>query len=600
MPLSYRTIALVDLSCLFKRIYESGDKGNAAHRTLAELTRIRSRVEHMVVCLDAPPYSRTQLFADYKAQREAPEPGEVYQKRWLLDRCKAVGFQLARHKGSEADDVIATLARIYGEHCPEVWLVGADKDLAQCVTDNVLQLVPQHGERAEHFRGPVQVKEKYEVMPAQIPLYLALVGDRSDNIPGVPGIGQVKAAGLIAEHKTLEGIAGALATGSGKMWDSLRQNWEKLVLSLKLTTLDTKLPLDADALLERLAPQPETESMDGDGTMELMGNETPMPEQNPPPTPQPIIGKDPRADEFLRQQHAERNADRAAREAQEKELAKEQEQQPRRERVADAVQAAYRGKRDAALAGADFVMNPGTLPRPPIAAVPPPPAVTEAEFDPISRPPAAEPPPPPPAAAAPEPPPVPKGPGLVKAEPRDYGLVTDDLQPKDLRSAEVISKWLHAGNLYPAFTSPQAIFSVIARGKEMGIGMTTALAGFHVVEGKPTASADLIRALAVRSKKCKYLRLVHSDTKSATWETWHADHPEPTQYTYTIDEAEAAGLTRPGRSGKPSNWVTRPRDLLTKTAGSKLCRIVFPEETLGLYCPEEMDSSIDTVGEEAA
>lgn len=349
-----KTIALVDVGCLFKRTYEANPNAGGQN-TLAEIERVAARVDRVVLCLDYPPYDRKEVFPDYKANRVEPETTEIYQKRWLYDALKSRGYPMARVKGKEGDDVIATLARIYGESWAEVWLVGADKDLAQCVTDNVLQLVPKHGERAEYFRGPKEVKEKFEVTPEQIPLFLALTGDKSDNVPGVPGIGPVKAAGLIGEHKTLTGIAEHLATGSGKMWESLRANWEQLVLSLKLTTLDTKLDLDAEALLvraepkvaETMAPQVEL-AFDG-----FMGNATPMPEpakpepnadevwaaqaggqgaMGPAAVPKPLIGKDPRADEFLRQEAAaraeherERNADRAAREQHEQEEKREEE-----------------------------------------------------------------------------------------------------------------------------------------------------------------------------------------------------------------------------------------------------------------------------------
>jgi 5'-3' exonuclease len=348
----YNSIALVDVSCLFKRTFEA-NPNKGAENTLAELVRISERVEHMILCLDAPPYSRKELFPDYKSNRSAPETTEVYQKRWLFQQCQERGFSMAKLKGAEGDDVVATLARIYGESCPNVWIVGADKDLAQCVTETVRQLVPAHGDRPEHFRDPAAVKEKFEVWPHQIPLFLALWGDKGDNIPGVPGIGPVKAAGLINDYKTLVGIAENLGSISGKVGEALRANWDQLALSLKLTTLDTKLPLDAPALLVKQEPivkEPEAPPpAELDSEFELMGNSTPMPEtpslavqiaaENAklnvlmngaePAKPEPIIGKDPRADEFLRQEAAvrkqKRNADRAAEEAHEREQQREEQ-----------------------------------------------------------------------------------------------------------------------------------------------------------------------------------------------------------------------------------------------------------------------------------
>ncbi len=593
-----KTVALVDLSCLFKRTFEAHPP-TGGQKTLDELLRIESRVERMVICLDSPPYSRKEVFPEYKAHRPEPDPSERYQKRWLYDRLKERAYQVAMHPGAEADDVIATLARIYGESCHEVWLVGADKDLAQCVTDNVLQLIPKHGERAEHFRGPKEVKEKYEVSPEQIPLYLALIGDKSDNIPGIPGIGQVKAAGLVGEFKTLVGIADNLARGTGKVWDSLREHWARLELGVRLTTLDSHLPIDGLALLEPKEPTIQTEmapgfpvvldgNMGGDGVEGFVGNETPMPEPEPAAIQeprQPIIGKDPRADEFLRQEAEARartrNADRAAQEQHDREEQREQEwREARRREIAAGIDARLAEMPPAA---------PPSAPRPVAPA-----AVTEAEFIPFGKPEAA-PPKAPPAPAAPKPAELPDRPGLAKTAPEkiDYGIVTNKLEPEDLRSAEVIAKWLDAGGLYKAkFKTSAAIVTVIMYGKALGLPMMAALSGFHVIEGKPSASADLIRALAMRSPKCKYYRLVEATDESATWETWHRDHDEPTRLVYTIEEARKAGL----RGG---NWETRKKQMLVKTCSTILARWVYTIETMGLYCPEEMGDYVDTVGEAA-
>jgi len=416
----YQRIALVDVSCLFKRTFEANPNKGATN-TLAEIEHIATRVDHVILCLDAPPYARKQIFPDYKAHRDEPTTSETYQKKWLYERLVERGFQMARLKGQEADDVMATLARIYGESIPEVWLVGADKDLAQCVTDNVLQLIPVHGERPEHFRGPPQVKEKYGVTPDQMPLWLALVGDKSDNIPGVKGIGQVKAATLINDYKTLTGIAENLQRIPGQVGKSLADGWEQLVLSLKLTTLDTRLPLDAQALLEKKEPKPAepAPSPAPQGELEFdgfVGNETPMPEPAPempaPPVkhemsarPEPLIGKDPRADEFLRQEAEARaqmrNADRAAEEQHEAEQKREEEWREKRRREVAAEQAKLDTLKSA--------------PAPKAAPAPAP----AAEFDPIGKSPGASGPLPP----LPTRPTVVPLPGPVKANLRGLALL---------------------------------------------------------------------------------------------------------------------------------------------------------------------------------
>ena len=488
IPGGYQSIALVDLSYLFKRNYmaqaRDAKPGEAAQRTLDEIQGVRESVEHVIICCDAPPYRRKDIDPNYKAQRERPDEAEVSQKKWLIDRIDKAGYQIAKVKGYEADDVIHTLCKRYW-WCEDVRIIASDKDCAQCVTESCRMFVPPVGERPAEIRGPKEIVAKYGVAPVDMGLWLALTGDTGDNIPGVPGVGPKKATQLITDCKSLTGIAEALAMSReddkpSAMWKSLAAHWDQLVASLKLTTLE-EVPLDPAALLGKKQPRP---------------------------------------------------------------IAKEE----------DSMQA----------------------------------GVTEAEFDPISRAPEGY-------VAPPLVPPVPEERAKPVAPPstaivqHPYGSATDDLQPQDLKAARNISTWIHNGQLYPQFSSPEAVFTIILRGKELGVGVTTALAGFHMVEGKPYASADLIRSLAERSPECEYFRLVSSSTEEATWETKHKGHPEPTRYTYSIEEAGAAGLLERTRSGKPSNWEKRPRDMLTKTAGSKLARIVYPGATLGLYCPEELD-----------
>lgn len=503
-----RSIALVDLSYLFKKAWHGQGRdappGAAAQATLDQLASVRESVEHVIVCCDAPPYRRKAIDPEYKAQRERPADEELSQKKWLMDRIERDGYQVAKAKGYEADDVIATLCAAYDHLCDDIRIIASDKDMAQCVRDHVRMYVPGVGERSAEVRGPDEIKAKYGVEPEDMGLWLALVGDSSDNIPGVPGIGPKKATELIQNCVNITGIAEALADSAGdpkrgKMWDSLAAHWEQLQTSIKLTRLEYDAPVDAVALLERREAQ------------KLVEDEEDMSDD------------------------------------------------------VDTTQPAN--------------------------------AVTDAEFDPISR--------------APEGYVLPKlshqpasqsqkvyageapgdreserpGPGLTKtAAPTALArtsAVTEDLQPLDIESGYRLAKAFHNGRLYSKYPSAEAIFTVIVKARELGLKVTTALDGFHIIEGKPSASADMMRALAERHPDCEYFRLVESTAESATWETKHRKHPEPTRYTYTIGEARQAGLN----SG---NWAKRPRDMVTKTAASKLARLVYPTATVGLYCPEEM------------
>lgn len=516
IAVGYESIALVDLSYLFKKNWHGTPRdsapGVAAQTTLDQLASVRESADHVIVCCDAPPYRRKEIDPEYKAQRERPEDAEIAQKKWLMARIEKGGYQIARSKGYEADDVIAALCCAYA-WCPDVRIIGCDKDCAQCVTDKVRMFVPSVGERPGEIRGPAEIVAKFGVEPKEMALWLALVGDAADNIKGVPGIGPKRAAALIAQCGSLQGIAEALAVGDegGKpsvMWRNLATHWEQLVSALRLTTLETAVPIDAGALLDKrqasrlVADDVSDEALDA---FEASPREpTPNPEDQ---MTQPHAGTQNGASEMTTAANAN--------------------------------------------------------------------AATEAEWDPISK-----------TAPGYVPPEMakPTGTAIVKAANDDFGSVDLDLQPQDLKAARNIAKWIYNGQLYPQFPTPESVFTIIMRGKELGVGVTTSLAGFHLIEGKPSASADLIRSLAERHEDCEYFRLVESTPESATWETKHRSHPEPTRYTYTLAEAKQAGLNG-------GNWSKRPRDMVCKTAGSKLARIVYPGAVIGLYAPEEMDAA---------
>src|SRR6476661_2858824 len=257
--MNLKSIALVDLSYLFKKNWHAAARdakpGWAAQSTLDQIAGVRGSVDHVIICCDAPPYRRVEVDPNYKAQREKPDDAEISQKKWLMDRLDKGGYSIAKVKGYEADDVIGTLAKAYASSgCADVRIIANDKDCAQCVSDVVRMFVPAVGSREAEVRGPKEILAKYGVEPKDMALWLALTGDSSDNIPGVPGIGEKKAAALITDHKSLAGIAEALSAlvAEGKplpaMWKSLAEHWTALVASLKLSVLE-EVPIDAVALL---------------------------------------------------------------------------------------------------------------------------------------------------------------------------------------------------------------------------------------------------------------------------------------------------------------------------------------------------------------
>ncbi|MEE8157529.1 MAG: DNA polymerase I [Gammaproteobacteria bacterium] len=197
--------------------------------------------EHVAVVFDAGGKTfRDELFEEYKAHRP-PMPDELRaQVPALLDIVPALGLPLLRIEGVEADDVIGTLVqKAKADNMPSLISTG-DKDMAQLVEDDVT-LVNTMTNRIMNRDG---VKEKFDVTPEQIIDYLALVGDTSDNIPGIPKVGPKTAAMWLKKYGTLDEIVAHADEITGKVGESLRENLEQLELSRKLATIHCDVDLE--------------------------------------------------------------------------------------------------------------------------------------------------------------------------------------------------------------------------------------------------------------------------------------------------------------------------------------------------------------------
>lgn len=190
---------------------------------------------------------RLALHPTYKAQRkETPEPLEK-QIPVIKDLTRAMGLVGIELDGVESDDLLASQARMLANAGHDVLIVSADKDFAQCVDDRIKILLPpptanpKLGWRVLDAAG---VKEKFGVPPSQIAEYLALIGDTSDNIPGINGVGPKTAAKWFEEFMTLEGIiAGAGRLKPERFREAVSGEAAKLRMNLKLTTLSGQSPL---------------------------------------------------------------------------------------------------------------------------------------------------------------------------------------------------------------------------------------------------------------------------------------------------------------------------------------------------------------------
>ncbi len=197
--------------------------------------------KYMAVVFDAPGKTfRDDLYDQYKANRPpAPEDLKAQIDR-LHEIVRAMGLPLLVVDDVEADDVIGTLARQAAEQGMTTLISTGDKDMAQLVNDHV-SLIDTMSNRYLDADGVV---EKFGVKPEQIIDYLALMGDASDNIPGVPKCGPKTAAKWLAQYGNLDELVDKAGEIKGKIGESLRASLEQLPLSKQLTTIKTDVPLD--------------------------------------------------------------------------------------------------------------------------------------------------------------------------------------------------------------------------------------------------------------------------------------------------------------------------------------------------------------------
>jgi 5'-3' exonuclease len=268
-----KSLLLIDLSAIFWTNYHAtgNESASAAFElTVGKVHQLSSPEQLCAICCDCPPYTRRKaLLPSYKANREAAPPAAIGQLRRVKERLEADGFLLWEFAGFEADDVIATaVACARREEQPlEVTIATGDKDLAQLVDDTagVWWLSTIDGTR----RGNKEVAEKFGVPPQLVRDYLALTGDKSDNVPGIPGVGHVNAGKLLQRFGTLEGVLeGAEQITQPALKKNITEHAEAARLAYKLVGVDTDVPLDFDAVFaERtpkpLAPPPTAAELDG-------------------------------------------------------------------------------------------------------------------------------------------------------------------------------------------------------------------------------------------------------------------------------------------------------------------------------------------------
>lgn len=462
-----KKLLLVDLSSIFWRAWHaSGDAeiNKAKDVTTGTIQKASSGYRHVVLCEDQPPYSRSLIYPEYKANREEKSEQATGMftrvKEYLDNRWPIVGCD-----GAEADDIIATLTRQAVESGDtKVSILTPDKDLWQLLGDNVNILSvhkrDENGDPVVYTAADCLATHGHP--PEMTADRLALEGDKADNVPGVPGVGPKTAAKLIKDIGGIQEIITVLEGESDtqinppSLHNKLFENIDNIKLSYELVKLESKLPIDLEGILGQEPEQPGKKPWGA----------TSMPDL-------------------------------------ELEVAHDAPQ-------TSIIQAA--------------------------------PAVIQREW-------------------------------------------SQTLEPDNFDNAVKLSKILYESRLYTKFPNPQSIYAVIMRGRELGYGATTSLDMFAVVQGAPRATAEsIIGRVKANKRRCLWLRFTVSTDKLATCETVEADDPTGHVHslTYTIEEAQQAGVVRSG-----SGWTKYPGAMLRARAGTALCRMVYPDITLGMYAREE-------------
>ncbi|WP_454931315.1 DNA polymerase I [Actinomyces israelii] len=224
----------------------TGQSTNAVHGFVSMFLSLLEREEptHVAVAFDLPGGTfRTEEYAEYKGTRdETPEPF-VGQVELIEEVLEAMNVRALTASGYEADDILATLAASAQAEGMEVLVCSGDRDSFQTVTDRCTVLYPVKGVSTLRRMTPAEVEKRYGVPPQRYPQLAALVGESSDNLPGVPGVGPKTAAKWITLYDGLDGVISSADQIKGKAGQSLRDHMADVVRNRRLNRLVTDLDL---------------------------------------------------------------------------------------------------------------------------------------------------------------------------------------------------------------------------------------------------------------------------------------------------------------------------------------------------------------------
>ncbi len=232
---------------------KDGTYTNAVYGFLAIMFKIIEDIkpEYMVVAFDMKaPTARHLLYKEYKGTRKGMPDELAVQMPIIKEVLKAMNIKIIEKEGYEADDILGTLAK-YGEKKGlKVTILSGDRDTFQLASDNITIRIPRTkaGKTEEEDFDKNKVFEVYGIEPKQLIEVKGLMGDNSDNIPGIPGVGEKTALNIIKEYKTIEKLYEKIETGKsdikGKLKEKIIENKDLAFLSKTLGTINIKVPID--------------------------------------------------------------------------------------------------------------------------------------------------------------------------------------------------------------------------------------------------------------------------------------------------------------------------------------------------------------------
>jgi 5'-3' exonuclease len=481
-----KPVLLIDLSSVFYPRWHSKGESllSVTQQTIATVDKCvdGNWDRHIAICCDSGRSFRKDISPDYKKSRPEKDATLIETLRLTEEALAKQGFLLWKAPGFEADDIIATACEAATAAGHEVTIASADKDLCQLVSDKVKTLSPA----TWITRGRDEVHAAFGVWPHQIGDWLSLVGDKSDDIKGAPGVGAKTAAQLLDEYNSVSNLYAVLALNPSlvlpnkgqkpgeisKAAQSLVAAKDNVMLAKRLVALRFDVPINFEEIYQERKPKLEDDFSDAatsDGKGPAPSNDNGV-----------VIG----------------------------------------EVVAAPIQ------RDSAPTETKEL------------------TVRPSEFD-------------------------------------------KHLEPYSASSAMQFSEWVTKSRLYNKLPNKEAVFAIIVRGRELGLGAMVSLDVFSVVEGRVSPSAHFIISKAKAHPDCEYLQCIETTPTSATWETKNRKNPKPTRLTYTIEQAKVAGRVK-----EKGQWERMPAEMCRKICGVQLARMEYPEAALGLYADDELDEEM--------